>query len=112
MNRRVHVAKSPLVGGQLPVGMHVPFAQKKNELLFGKIRIDQRKRNAVKRQIPRGIPRILPFVGHGNNVVVVKMRPVLVAAVPSAVRRLRTRRIAFEPRAHVVVIKLFGPEHA
>src|SRR5260370_6464963 len=84
MNRRIHVAKSPLVGGQLPVGMHVPFAQKKNELFLGKIGIDQREPNALKRQVPCRIPRILPFVGHGNNDVVVEIGPILVAAVPSA----------------------------
>src|ERR1700749_2219232 len=32
MYRRIHVAKCPLIRGQLPVGMHVPFAKKKNEL--------------------------------------------------------------------------------
>src|SRR6266404_1398599 len=44
MNGRIHIAESPLVGRQLTVGMHVPFAQKKNELLLGKIGIDERER--------------------------------------------------------------------
>src|SRR5688500_10897807 len=29
---RIHIAKRPFVSGDLPVGMHVPFAQKEKEL--------------------------------------------------------------------------------
>ena len=39
------------------------------------------------------------------------MRPILVAAVPALRRRRGTGGVAFEPRAHVVVIKLLVPEH-
>src|SRR5713226_10471243 len=52
MNGRIHIAKGPFIGRQLTIRMHIPFAQKKNELLLGKIRIDQSERNAVKRQVP------------------------------------------------------------
>ena len=45
VHRRIHVAERPLVGRQLPVRMHVPFAQQQDELLLGKIRIDQRQRD-------------------------------------------------------------------
>src|ERR1700730_24983 len=31
MHRRVDVAKRPFIGGQLPVRMHVPFAQQENQ---------------------------------------------------------------------------------
>ena len=48
MDRRIHIAEGPFVGGQLPVGVHVPFAHKKDELLFREIGIDERQRNAVK----------------------------------------------------------------
>src|SRR5260370_14198071 len=37
MNRRIHVAKSPLVGGEFPRGMHVTFAQNENELVLAQI---------------------------------------------------------------------------
>src|SRR5712691_12528736 len=84
MDRRIHIAEGPFVGGQLPVWLHVPFAQKKDELLLREIGISQGQWNAMKRQVPRGVPGILPFVRHGNNVVVVEMRPILVAAVPAA----------------------------
>src|SRR5689334_4610991 len=40
MHGRIHVAESPFVGRQLSVGVHVPFAKKKNKLFFGKVRID------------------------------------------------------------------------
>src|SRR6266446_2324535 len=71
MHRRVHIAEGPLVGRQLAVWVHVPFAEKKDALLFGESGIDEGQRNAVKRQVPRGVPRIFPLVRHGNNVVVV-----------------------------------------
>ena len=38
------------------------------ELALGEGRIDQRDRDAVEGEIPRGIPRIFPFVRHGNNI--------------------------------------------
>ena len=83
VNRRVDVAEGPFVRGQLAVGVHVPFAQKEDELIFGKIRIDECQGNAVKRQVPCRVPRILPLIRHGHNVVVVEIRPILVAAVPA-----------------------------
>src|SRR2546425_12790001 len=39
------------------------------------------------------------------------MRPILVAAVPALRRRRGAGGVSFEPRAHVVVIKLLVPEH-
>src|SRR5271157_5822494 len=60
VNRRIHITKRPFVRGQLSVRMHVPFTEEENELFFGEIRIDQRQRDAVKSEIPRGIPRIFP----------------------------------------------------
>ena len=112
MNRRVDIAESPFVGGQLAVGVHVPFAQKKDELILGKIGIDERQGNAVKREVPRCVPRIFPFIWHGQNVFVVKMRPILVAAVPALWGWRGGSRIAFEPSSNIVVIKLLGPEHS
>ena len=65
MNRRVNVAEGPFVGGELAVWVHVPFAQKKDELIFGEIGIEKCQGNAVERQVPRGKPRILPLIRHG-----------------------------------------------
>src|ERR1700751_4663544 len=93
MHRRIDVPKRPLVGGKLPVGMHVPLAQKQDQLLFGKIRVDDRERNTVESQIPRRVPRIFPFVRHGDDVVVVEMSPILVSSVLPLFRRRRPGRI-------------------
>ena len=40
MDGRIHIAEGPFIGGNLSIGMHVPFAQKEDELFLGKIRID------------------------------------------------------------------------
>ena len=112
VHRRIHIAKSPFIGRQLPVGMHVPFTQQQNELLLGKVRIDQRQRHRVKGQVPRRKPRVLPFVGHRKDVRVVKVRPIVIAPFLAFRRRRRLAGIAIEPGAHVVVIALLGPQHA
>ncbi len=109
---RIHVAESPLVSRQLPVGMHIPFAKQEDELLFGEIGIHQREGHTVEGQIPGSVPGVFPFVGHGNDVVVVEVRPILIAAFPAVVRRLRPGGIAFEPGVHVIMVKLLGPKHA
>ena len=70
------------------------------------------KRNRVKRQVPRRKPRILPFVGHREHVGVVQVRPIVVAPLLAFRRRRRLAGIALQPRPHVVVIALLGPQHA
>ena len=112
MNRRVHVAERPFVRGQLTVGMHVPFARQQHELILRELRVHQHERDGVECQIPRGVPRILPFVRHRNDVGVVEVRPVGVAAFLAAGRRSRLGGIALEPFANVVVKKLLRPDHA
>src|SRR5689334_5180093 len=97
MHRRIDVPEGPLVSRQLSVGMHVPFTQQEHELLFREFTIYERERHAVKRQVPRGVPRILPLVGHRDHVGVVKVRPFLVAAIESLSRGLRMPRITLEP---------------
>src|SRR5690242_21272322 len=71
MHGRIYVAESPFIRRQLPVGVHVPFAEQENELLFGEVGIDQSDGNAVKSEVPGGVPGIFPFVGHGDDVFVV-----------------------------------------
>ena len=46
--------------------------------------IDERKRHAVEREVPRGVPRVLPLVGHRDDVRVVEMRPLAVPSVLAA----------------------------
>ena len=92
--------------------MHVPFAGHQHELLLGELGVHQCKRHAVKREVPGGVPRILPLIGHRNDVRIIEVRPFVVAPAVSLRRRRRRRRIALQPVAHHVVIKLLGPEHS
>ena len=112
MDRRIDIVKGEFVGRQLAVRVHVPFAQQQHELVFGKLRIQPRERDHVKRQVPRCIPRIFPLVRHGNHIAVVEMAPVTVAPLPAAGRRRGFGRIALEPVANAVMIKLFRPEQS
>src|SRR5205814_5390090 len=84
----------PLVSGNLTVGVHVPLAQHQRELFFREVRIYERKRNAVKRQIPSRIPWVFPLVGHGDYVSVVQMSPFVITTVPAFLWRGRIARVA------------------
>ena len=92
VDRRVDVAEVPLVGRQLAVGVHVPLARQQHELALGELRVDQGERDAVEGQVPGGVPGILPLVRHREDVGVVEVRPVAVAAVPALGRRRRLAR--------------------
>src|SRR5258708_7105514 len=76
MYGRIDIAERPLVGGDLSVGMHVPLAQHQRELLLGEVRIHECERNAVKREVPSGLPRVFPLVRHGDNVRGIQWGPV------------------------------------
>ncbi len=110
VDRRVHVAERPLVRRQLAVGMHEPLAQQQHELLLGELGIDHRQRNRVKGEIPPRVPRILPGVGHRDHVVVVEVRPRVIAPGPALRRRRRKAGVAEQPLVHVVMVKLLTPE--
>ena len=112
MHRRIDVAERPLIGGKLPVGMHVPLACHQHELLLGELAIHQRQRHAVERQVPCGVPGILPLVGHRNDVGVIEVGPLVVAPVDPLGRRRRRPGIALEPVADHIVIELLRPQHA
>src|SRR5437764_4518974 len=110
MNRWIDVAKRKLVGRNLAVRVHVPFAQEKIELLFGEMRIDLREWDHVEREVPRRKPRILPLIWHRDDVAIEKVRPFFVPAVESLGRRWRLRRISRQPFANHVVVELFAPK--
>ena len=109
---RVHVAERPFVGRELAVGVHVPLAQEEDELLLREVGVDHRQGHAVKGQVPRRVPGVLPLVRHRDDVGVVEVRPVGVAPSPSPCRRGRLGRVAVEPVLHDVVVELLRPEHA
>ena len=101
VHRRVDVGEVPLVGRDLPVRVHVPLAQQQHELRLGERRVDVRDRHAVEGQVPGREPRVLPRVGHQDDLVVVQVRPVAVADVRrgrAAVAAGRDRRPASASR--------------
>jgi len=109
---RVNVIERPFIGGHLAVGMHIPNPGHQQDLVFGERRIDHRQRHTVKGQIPGGIPGILPFIRHRDDVSVVQMLPVFVAAVLACGVWCRLVGVAVQPLRDIVIIKLFAPDHA
>src|SRR5690349_13005914 len=65
----------------------------------------------MKGQVPGSKPGILPFVGHRNDIVVVKMCPITVASIFSLRWWRRLRRIALQPLCDIVEKILFTPQH-
>src|SRR6266404_2885152 len=112
MNGWVDISESPFVRGQLTVRVHIPLTQHQRELFFCKVRVDLRKWNRVEREVPCGVPGIFPFVRHGNDVSVVKVRPFMVTPVTMAIRRSRSGRIALQPCVDVIVVELLRPEQS
>ena len=112
VHRRVDVAKGPLVGGDLAIRVHVPLARQQDELLLGECGVQVRQWQAMESQIPGRVPRVFPLVGHGNDIGVVQMPPVSVAAVPARGRRWWLRRVALQPSADIEVKELLAPDHS
>src|SRR2546423_13575319 len=90
----INVTEVPFVGGHLAVRMLIPFAQNDIELAFGELRVDQGEGNAVEGEVPGSIPRILPFIRHRHDALVVEMAPLGIAAGLSLCRRRGLARIA------------------
>ena len=110
MHRRVHVAKSELVGGKLSVRVHVPLAQEQDHLLLRILRVQMRDRDHVKSKVPRGKPRILPLVRHRDNVAAVQVRPVVVAAGEPLGGWRRAGGISMQPFLGDIMVKLLAPQ--
>ncbi len=84
--RRVHVVEVPLVGGELPADVLVAGVAHQQQLRLGELRVDVGHGHAVKGEVPRGVPRILPGVRHQDHVGVAQRLPLPVPAVPALVR--------------------------
>ena len=82
------------------------------ELLLGEVRIHARQGDAVKCEIPGGIPGILPLVGHRNHVVVHHVIPLPIAQVLRLARNQGIGAMLFKPLVQVEVIVLLRPQHA
>ena len=110
VDRRVEVAELPLVGGDLAAGVLELLEQQQPELVLGELRVDQRERHALEREVPRGEPRVLPLVGHRHHPHRVQVAPVAVAdRAPRRRRRLR-RVVAVEPARDVEEVALLAPQ--
>ena len=107
---RVDVGEVELVGGQLAVGVHVPLAQEQDELALGEVGVNPGEGDHVERQIPGGVPGVFPFVGHGDDVAVVEVDPICVAARGAGGRGRRLLRVALQPVLNDVMIELLAPE--
>ena len=111
MHRRIHVAEVPFVGGNLAVRVQVVLAQHQIELLLAEIHVHQRERQDMEGEIPRGVPGILPFVRHGDDVGVVHVVPLRIARRLLGRRQVGIAAPLFEPAVHVVIEELLGPQH-
>ena len=80
----IDVAEVPLVGGDLAARMEVLLLQHEEELLLGEGEIGQGQGHGVEGEVPRGVPRVLPLVGHGDDVLVGHVAPGPVADVRAA----------------------------
>jgi hypothetical protein len=110
MDRGIHVAEVPLVGGDLAAGVQVAGLQKELQLFFAEVLIHQRQRRDVEGQIPGGVPGIFPFVRHRDHVRVDHVSPAVVAD-GTLIGFVRLNAVLFEPPADVVEKELLGPEH-
>jgi len=60
---RIDIGEIPFVGGDLTVGMEIPFAGEDVELFLCKLNVNHGERDAVEGGIPSGEERIFPLVG-------------------------------------------------
>ena len=111
MDRRVHVAEVPLVSRDLSVRVAVERAKHQQELILGKIEVDDREREGMERQVPRGVPRVFPLVGHGDHVSIEHVEPLGVPRVPPRGADERMRLVLLEPRVQIEQVVLLRPEH-
>ena len=111
VDRGVHVAEVPLVGGHLPVGVLVGTAKHQLHLLLGEIGVHDRQRQCVEGQVPGRIPGVLPLVGHGDDVLVQHVEPLRVPGVAIAVMEW-VGVVLVEPVVAIEEEELFAPQHA
>src|SRR6266496_4023072 len=64
MYRRIYITKVPFISRQLTIRFHIPFPHNQNKLMFCKRRVNHSHGDCMKGEIPCGIPRVFPFVGH------------------------------------------------
>ena len=112
MDRRIDVGECPFVRRDLAVRMHVPLAREQQQLLLREVRVDHRERDRVEGHVPRREPRILPLVGHRQDVLGRHVPPGVIAPALARFRRRRLGRVTLEPLFHEVAIVLLVPQHS
>ena len=111
VDRRVHVVERPLVGGQGAVRVLEPFAAHQQQLVLREGRVDVGERDRVEGEVPRREPRVLPWIGHRQDVGRLEVPPGRVAAVLPLRWRRWQARVAVEPARDVVAVVLLAPQH-
>ena len=69
------------------------------------------ERDRVEGEVPGREPRVLPRVGHRDDVARLDVPPGAVATGQPLRRRGRAGRVAGQPAGHVVVVELLAPDH-
>ena len=111
VDRGVHVAEVPLVGGELAAGVEVEPAEHQLHLLLGEVGVHDRDRQRVEGEVPGRVPGVLPLVGHRDDVVVDHVEPLPVPELAASVME-GVGAVFLQPRIGVEVVILLGPEHA
>ena len=111
MDRGIHIAEVPLIGGHLPVGVQVGRAEHQVHLLFGEVGVHDRERERVEGQVPGRVPGVLPLVGHGDDVVVQHVEPLRVPGISISMME-RVGVVLVQPVVTVEEEELLAPQHA
>ncbi len=112
VDRRVDVVEVPLVGRERSVRVQEPLPQHHDELVLGERGIEVGPGDGVEGQVPGREPRVLPGIGHGQDVEGIQVAPARVAPGCVARRRRRLRRVAVEPLPDPVGVELLAPHEA
>ncbi len=111
VDRGVHVAEVPLIGGHLPAGVQVDAAEHQFHLLLGEVGVHDRERERVEGQVPGRVPGILPLVGHRDDVLVQHVEPLRVPGISiSGMEGVGV--VLVQPVVTVEEEELLAPEHA
>jgi hypothetical protein len=110
VHRGIHVTEVPLVGRQLTVGVLIQFVNHQQKLRLGKFHVHRRNRNRVESQIPCSKPRVLPFVGHGDHIIIYHMHPAAISYSRGA--RGSPDSVLFQPALKIKIVVLLRPKHA
>ena len=111
VDRGVHVAEVPLIGGHLAAGVQVDALEHQFHLILGEVGIDDRERERVEGQVPGRVPGVLPLVGHGDDVLVQHVEPLRVPGISKSGMEW-VGVVLVQPVITVEEEELLAPEHA